>query len=127
MTGQVKEDILSRMIELGISVENGGILFDPVNLKKEEFMMSADNNDIQHFAHAFKIEIPSGKPMLAFSFCGVPVVYLIGENQKVELKFEKEIKTSNHLLIDSVTSHSVFQREGNVKIIVVTFKDTNLN
>jgi len=122
MTGQVKEDILSRMIELGIRVENGKILFDSSNLKKEEFLEDMNRPEVHHFIQYFKADLPKGKPMLAFSFCGIPVVYLIGENQKVEICFENEIKTTDQLMIDSVTSHSVFKREGIVKMIVVNYK-----
>jgi len=127
MTGQVKEDILSRMIELGIRVDNGKILFDPINLKKAEFLENLNAPEIHHFTQYFKADLPIGKPMMAFSFCGVPVVYLIGENQKVETYLENEIKSNDQLMIDTVTSHSVFQREGIVKMIVVTFKGTTLN
>jgi hypothetical protein len=126
MTGQVKEDILSRLIELGIRIEEGRILFEPVNLKKEEFLKNLDTPDIHHFTQYFKTQLPPGKPMMAFSLCGVPVVYLIGENQKVEICFENEIKTSDQLMIDPVISRSVFQREGIVKMIVVRFKDSDL-
>jgi hypothetical protein len=52
----------------------------------------------------------------------VPVVYHYGENEKVEIYFEKEIKSSDQLMIDPVFSHSVFQREGKVKMIIVCFK-----
>ena len=126
MTGQVKEDILSRMIELGIRVEDGKIIFNPVNLKKEEFFEDFNKPEVQHFTQYFKVQLPMGKPMLAFSFCGVPVVYLIGEAQKVDSYYENEIKTNDQMLIDPVTSRSVFQREGIVKMIVVTFKDSAL-
>ena len=38
MTGQVKEDIISRFGELGVFVEDGTLLFDPCMLRKEEFI-----------------------------------------------------------------------------------------
>ncbi|MGK2927519.1 MAG: hypothetical protein ACSLE2_18050, partial [Lysobacterales bacterium] len=38
MTGQVKEDIISRFSELGISVNAGEIAFEPVTLKRGEFL-----------------------------------------------------------------------------------------
>jgi hypothetical protein len=122
MTGQVKEDILSRMIELGVRIENGKIVFDPVNLKIEEFLEDFDTPEVRQFTQNLKVQLPSGKPLLAFSFCGVPVVYHYGENEKVEIYFEKEIKSSDQLMIDPVFSHSVFQREGKVKMIIVCFK-----
>ncbi|MGM0667801.1 MAG: hypothetical protein ACQETA_10810, partial [Bacteroidota bacterium] len=38
MTGQVKEDIISRFIELGIIIENGRMGFMPVLLRRKEFI-----------------------------------------------------------------------------------------
>ena len=38
MTGQVKEDIVSRFYELGFVVNNGKITFDPTILRKSEFI-----------------------------------------------------------------------------------------
>ena len=38
MTGQVKEDILSRFGELGVFVKDGKLLFNPSLLRKEEFL-----------------------------------------------------------------------------------------
>jgi hypothetical protein len=37
MTGQVKEDILSRIGELGINVKDGKIIFNPRLLRRNEF------------------------------------------------------------------------------------------
>jgi hypothetical protein len=127
MTGQVKEDIISRMIELGISVENGKIVFNPINLKKEEFVVDPENRELVNFAQNLKVVLPTGKPMLAFSFCGVPFVYLIGESQKVDVCYENEIKTSDQLIIDLSTSRSVFQREGVIKMIMVSYRASDLN
>ena len=41
MTGQVKEDILSRIGELGVSVKEGVVKFKPGLLMKDEFLKSA--------------------------------------------------------------------------------------
>ncbi len=38
MTGQVKEEILTRFGELGLRVQDGAITFDPVLLRPEEFL-----------------------------------------------------------------------------------------
>jgi hypothetical protein len=127
MTGQVKEDIISRMIELGISVENGNICFDSINLKKEEFVVDPQNRELANFAQNLKVVLPTAKPILAFSFCGVTVVYLIGESQKVDVCYENEVRTSDQLIIDLATSRSVFQRERVVKMIVVSFVASDLD
>ena len=38
MTGQVKEEILTRQVEMGLFVNDGQITFDPVLLRQEEFL-----------------------------------------------------------------------------------------
>ncbi len=38
MTGQVKEDVITRFVELGVVVEDGVIHFRPVTLRRDEFL-----------------------------------------------------------------------------------------
>ena len=40
MTGQVKEEILTRLGEMGLFVKDGKITFHPVLLREEEFLKS---------------------------------------------------------------------------------------
>ena len=58
MTGQVKEDIISRFYELGVQVENGCISINPTILKSDEFIHSGNE-----------------KPYLSFTYCSVPFEY----------------------------------------------------
>ena len=53
MTGQVKEDIISRWFELGISVQDGQITFAPTMLTEADFT----NGELH------------------FTYCGTPIVY----------------------------------------------------
>ncbi|MFO7852939.1 MAG: hypothetical protein ACQERS_01320 [Bacteroidota bacterium] len=68
MTGQVKEDIISRYIELGIRIVNGCLYFTPVLLSKKEF-----------------IKDKNGDEFLNFSFCGIPVKYCTGKEAMVKI------------------------------------------
>jgi hypothetical protein len=54
MTGQVKEELITRLLELGVRHESGTIRFDPARVEATEFT-------------------PAGE--LAFTLCGVPVTY----------------------------------------------------
>ena len=60
MTGQVKEDILSRWFELGIEVHNGAIHINPSMLRESDFK--------------------DGK--LRFTYCGTRFVYYLAEQSK---------------------------------------------
>ena len=44
MTGQVKEEVITRLIELGVFVSSGCICFNPFILRKSEFLTKKNNN-----------------------------------------------------------------------------------
>jgi hypothetical protein len=74
MTGQVKEEILTRLGELGVRVEAGRVAFRPLLLRDDEFLpqpavlrgFTLDGDDLA---------LPLEPGMLAFTHCQVPVVY----------------------------------------------------
>jgi hypothetical protein len=74
MTGQVKEEMLTRLGELGVRVEDGVVSFRPVLLQGSEFL---DEPDVFRYygvgGEAASLELDSES--LAFTFCQVPVVY----------------------------------------------------
>jgi hypothetical protein len=74
MTGQVKEEILTRLGELGVWVEDGVARFRPVLLESAEFL---DEAGVFSFfdigGEATSVELEPGS--LAFTLCQVPVVY----------------------------------------------------
>ena len=74
MTGQVKEEILTRRGELGIRVESGAVRFQPVLLRADEFL------DRPSTFHCFGVDgrervldLTAGS--LAFTICQVPVIF----------------------------------------------------
>ncbi len=74
MTGQVKEEILTRFGELGVRVRDGVIHFSPVLLRADEFLDApATFHYFDGEGAAQQLGLPSGS--LAFTFCQVPVVY----------------------------------------------------
>lgn len=74
MTGQVKEEVLTRMGELGLRVWDGRVAIRPVLLREEEWTTAPatfayrDVGGVQQ-----SIDLPARS--LAFTFCQVPVVY----------------------------------------------------
>ncbi len=74
MTGQVKEEILTRLGELGVRVEDGAVSFRPVLLEAGEFL---DEPAVFRYfdvrGEAASLELSAGT--LAFTFCQVPVLY----------------------------------------------------
>ncbi|HOX24190.1 MAG TPA: hypothetical protein PLL30_00370 [Candidatus Krumholzibacteria bacterium] len=74
MTGQVKEEILTRLGELGVRVEGGAVRFQPVLLEAGEFLPApADFPYVDVEGQPRTIALGEGS--LAFTLCQVPVVY----------------------------------------------------
>ena len=65
MTGQVKEDIISRWFELGVSVEDGQISFGPMVILPKDFIGDTLHFDYcgTHITYRLKIE---GEPQIAY-------------------------------------------------------------
>ena len=92
MTGQVKEDILSRLGEIGIRVEKGKLHFDTALLKKEEFLTRDDQFDFYN-VKGDKKSIALTKNSLAFTYCQVPIVYHLGDKRQLTVVYTDGTKT----------------------------------
>ncbi len=126
MTGQVKEDILSRIGELGVFVKDGQIQFNPCLLRKEEFLpesIAFEYVDIQ--SNTKSIELKSGS--LAFTYCQIPIVYSISEKEKTELHLKDGTSTEiESKMLDAEISKQIFQRTSNVEFIEVGISEALL-
>jgi len=126
MTGQVKEDILSRFGELGVFVHNGQIHFNPCLLRKKWLLTEAKSIeylDIRNERHSLQLEPGS----LFFTYCQTPVIYRVSDKEGLEVTFSDGTATSfDTLFLDHESSRHVFQRTGMVQRIVVNVKETRL-
>ncbi len=103
MTGQVKESVLMRRIELGVRVKDGTLTFDPWFLSEQEFDQNQEVN---------------------FTIYGIPTKYTSKEVTKDTMTIRvtytdgstKEFK-QNYL--DQQTSKDVFMRAGNILNIIM--------
>ncbi len=119
MTGQVKEDILSRFGELGVLVRDGRLCFDPCLLRKTEFVDGPG-----HFAyvdvHSQYRQLSLEPGMLAFTYCQVPVVYQWAEREQIEVVADSGERTrTKSLELDEATSREIFHRTGEVVRLTV--------
>lgn len=74
MTGQVKEEILTRFGELGVVVAEGRVAFRPRLLSRAEFLAAPAWLEYpDHDGVPRRMAIPPGS--LAFTYAGTPVVY----------------------------------------------------
>lgn len=126
MTGQVKEDILSRMGELGIFVVDGKLTFDPCLLRKTEFLQVDKNfTFIDLNQEERTISLPAGS--LAFTFCQVPVIFEISNhNQVTVVKKNGKEGFENSLQVSKQLSQSIFDRTREVERIEVKLDQQQL-
>ncbi len=81
MTGQVKEEILTRFGELGVRVEKGGIVFEPVLLRAAELCSSEETFQYVDVAGAAQsLAIPAGA--LAFTLCQTPILLVTSARRR---------------------------------------------
>lgn len=126
MTGQVKEDILSRFGELGVFVSNGKLIFNPCLLRKIEFL-SENKTFIYNTVNSVKKELQLTTDELCFTYCQVPIVYKIGsENSVVVSLNNNKTKTFNDLSLDHECSGKLFSRSGDIVKINVTINSNIL-
>ena len=118
MTGQVKEEIITRFGELGCFVEDGCIVFDTSLLPKSEFLKT--EKAFSYFdTSKQKCQIRISQNQLAYTFCQVPVIYTLSKlNSSVTLYLKDETKvTIKGNTIDKENSKFIFERAGKVKKI----------
>ncbi|MGB5435245.1 MAG: hypothetical protein WBM98_05070 [Maribacter sp.] len=120
MTGQVKEDILSRFGELGVFVTKGKLLFNPRLLRKEEFLKMAKTFTFTDINKEIK-EIELDKGSLCFTYCQIPIIYKLAEKEGLKIMMEDDsILEYDKLSLDLATSKKVFERTGEIKQIIAS-------
>ncbi len=126
MTGQVKEDILSRFGELGVVLQDGNIEFNPCLLRKAEFLENGTSfSYVDTSGEAHTLELGPGS--LCFTVCQVPVVYTLSAQGGMELltaEGRKERRPEHRL--DRETSDAIFGRTGEVRQITVFVQEAQL-
>ena len=114
MTGQVKEDVITRFGELGVFVKQGELYFNPCLLRKEEFLSKETSFDYLSLLRGSQsITIPSNS--LAFTYCQVPIIYHISDKDHLEIIFKDGTSSKiDALVIDRITSEKIFKRTGDI-------------
>jgi hypothetical protein len=126
MTGQVKEDILSRYGELGIYVDHGKLGFYPCLLRKSEFIKEAKDFKYVNLFEERK-SISMDKNSLGFTYCQVPIVYHIAEKNALEVHFKDgTVQHFDSLEMDRETSDQIFKRTGKVERITAQVEKSQL-
>ena len=121
MTGQVKEDILSRFGELGVLVKEGKIQFNPRLLRASEFLKETAKFKYTDIDNQVK-EIALEKDSLGFTYCQIPVIYKLSTENRIKVvSKDAPTKVFDSLSLDKAFSNRVFSRSGDLKKIIVYF------
>ncbi|MEM7112808.1 MAG: hypothetical protein AAF614_10280 [Chloroflexota bacterium] len=127
MTGQVKEEVLTRWGELGLSVINGALRFAPTLLPAEEFLAGSETFSYVDVAgEEQSIALPANA--LAFTFCQTPIIYMQGDTAKIEVVLEdgrlpnSRLETTLGTTLDQETSQHILDRNGQVRLVRVMVK-----
>ena len=121
LTGQVKEDFISRIFELGISIDGGRIVFSTTLLNHNELLKQ---NETFHYIdiNGNKRSIFLNARQLAFTFCQVPVIYAFGEKENIVVRFVDgtERVFSGKILPKDISS-KIFTRNGEIESVKYHF------
>ena len=125
LTGQVKEDLIARFWQLGVRVARGEVAFEPVVLGRDEFLREPASWRYSTGGPPLTEELPAGS--LAFTLCGVPVVYRIADAGRVHVFDDGRIPTVVHgTRLGPELSRSLFGREQRIRKLVVDIPVTML-
>jgi len=120
MTGMVKEEILTRQMELGFSVEDGNITFDFLLLDRNEFLANASGFTYWDVSgQQQQMELPAGT--IAYSICQVPIIIQNTSEACIKVHLiDGSVQKINGHILDSVNSRHIFQRDGAIHHLIVT-------
>jgi hypothetical protein len=126
MTGQVKEDIISRFRELGIQIKSGKIIINASLLKADEFTNKADTFVYYDLSGAER-KIKCGKNSISFTYCQVPFTFILSDaNRMIVHSQNDELINIDGLELGESLSQSIFNREGKIKQVEI-FLDKNFS
>ncbi len=119
LTGQVKEDCLTRLSEMGVQIAGGRLAFRPRLVAETEFLPGPATF---HYVdvHGEAGSLPLDAECLAFTFCQVPVVAHRGGCPRILITHRdgtaQEVRS---LELDEITSASIFERTGAIRSLEV--------
>jgi len=123
MTGQVKEDLLVKLLEYGVSMDKGAIQFKPVCIRRSIFLHH--DAPFEYYAQdgtLRKMLVPSGS--LVFTLAQVPIQYRIAQKAEIIVHFNDgtQEKLEDHSLGQKITQ-KLYARTGAIEKIEVQVEE----
>jgi hypothetical protein len=126
MTGQVKEEILTRFGELGIRVHDGMASFEPSLLRRQEFVQSPQQFRYLDVSGNWQ-EIAVPENALAFSWCQVPIVYrLDSDSQDVVTVTLSDGSKQSMPELSADLGRELFSRSGRIQHLEISLTANTL-
>ena len=128
MTGQVKEEILTRFGELGLRIKKGQVSFVPSLLQSCEFIQESKPFRYLDVSENWQeIDVPAMG--LAFTWCQVPIVYQLNDEVESSLTVtysDGKQQTYSKLSLSTKESTEIFLRSGQIQQITLTISTDHL-
>jgi hypothetical protein len=128
MTGQVKEEVLTRFAELGLRVDGGRVSIQPALLRTREFRAAETSLCYLDVDNAWQtLSLPASS--LGFTWCQVPFVYVLDDDVPPGVMVEFDDGEHSHftdLALPASLSRDLFERNGRVRQITVTIGTSRL-
>ena len=123
MTGQVKEEVITRFRELGIQVDAGAVKFVPRLLREREFLAKPQTLRYLDLDDQWQeLSVPAAG--LAFTWCQVPLVYRLddtAEPSTIITMDDGTQQTLSGLALPAQHSAEVFLRSGRIRRLNLVF------
>ncbi len=121
LTGQVKEDILSRWGELGVVIRSGTVSFTGALLRHDEFLdCRAQYTYINVHGNSHTITLHAGE--LAFTYCQVPIVYHNQADEYVQVISSDGSRRMQGMELDAASCSDLFNRTGRITRVDVAIR-----
>ena len=123
LTGQVKEDIISRLGEIGVVIKQGEIFFETSLLNKEEII---DKKMVFEYysvnGESCKLNLTENQ--LGFTYCQVPVVYKFSNEENIVISFANgSVENIMGNTINKKLSSMIFSRSGEIALVKVSINN----
>ena len=114
MTGMVKEEIIARLTELGITFSEGRLGFDFLLFDRDEFLKSPKVGSFYDIhSQSIRFELLPGS--MIYSICQIPVILKASSSEQIHVHFKDGSiqKISGHWL-DLTNTHHIIERDGKI-------------
>lgn len=126
MTGQVKEDIITRFRELGIHIKDSKIFINPTLLNNDEFLKKKEVFTFYNL-NSEEETLSCQNNSFAITYCQIPFRFSISDKDKIIVyKKDGEKLAFDDLFIDEEISREIFFRKNYIDLVEVMIKSDRI-